>query len=229
MTIPRPTRAFGTLLLLLIAQLMASLYWIQTNITPYGRDAGGHLTRALQHAEILREVTWQTLFQAITFHDFRPPALYLAAQIPYRLFGWGMDSALYTNVVFLAVILLFTYLIAKRMMPHSQWLPVLAVAVAGFLPMLAAMARTFYLDGFLTAALLVILYALLRSNNFTHKGWTVVWGIAIGVGMLVLRVAFQFVAKSMGITAPSRSSVEIFFYCIRGGRVNFNRLVSAQS
>jgi hypothetical protein len=185
MTIPRPTRAFGTLLLLLIAQLMASLYWIQTNITPYGRDAGGHLTRALQHAEILREVTWQTLFQAITFHDFRPPALYLAAQIPYRLFGWGMDSALYTNVVFLAVILLFTYLIAKRMMPHSQWLPVLAVAVAGFLPMLAAMARTFYLDGFLTAALLVILYALLRSNNFTHKGWTVVWGIAIGVGMLV--------------------------------------------
>jgi len=184
----RQNRAFtvSTLLLLIAAHLAASLYWIQVNVTPYGRDAGGHLTRALQHAEILREVTWQTLFQAITFHDFRPPALYLAAQIPYRLFGWGMDSALYTNVFFLAVILVFTYLIAKRMMgTGNSWFPLLALAVAGFLPMLAAMARTFYLDGFLTAALLVILYALLQSDNFTHKGWTVVWGIAIGVGMLV--------------------------------------------
>jgi 4-amino-4-deoxy-L-arabinose transferase-like glycosyltransferase len=182
----RPTRALGALALLIVAHVAASLYWIQVNITPYGRDAGGHLTRALQHAEILRELTWQTLFQAVTFHGFRPPALYLAAQIPYRLFGWEMDSALYTNVFFLAVILVFTYLIAKRMMGNgTSWFPLLAVAVVGFLPMLAAMARTFYLDGFLTAALLVILYALLQSDNFTHKGWTVVWGIAIGVGMLV--------------------------------------------
>lgn len=188
MTTLRPTRAFnlGALALLIAAHVAVSLYWIQVNVTPYGRDAGGHLTRALQHAEILREITWQTLFQAVTFHGFRPPALYLAAQIPYRLFGWSMDSAQYTNVFFLAVILVFTYFIAKRMMGNRHsLLPLVAVAVAAFLPMLAAMARTFYLDGFLTAALLVILYALLQSNNFTHKGWTVVWGIAIGVGMLV--------------------------------------------
>ncbi len=174
------------LFLLIAAHVAASLYWIQVNVTPYGRDAGGHLTRALQHAEVLREVSWQTLFQAITFHDFRPPALYLAAQIPYRLFGWSMDSALYTNVFFLAVILGFTYLIARRMTgTANSWFPLLAVAVAGFMPMLAAMARTFYLDGFLTATLLVILYALLQSDNFTRKGWTVVWGLAIGLGMLV--------------------------------------------
>lgn len=174
----------GGLALIILLNVWGALHWIETNVLPVGRDAGGHLTRALQYHEVLREITPQTLFQAVTFHGFRPPALYLATQIPYRLLGTTMDAAQMVNVAFLVAILGLTFVMARRI-TTSDRAALLATLLTGLFPMMAAMSRLFYLENFLTAAILATLLALLLCQGFASRRWALAWGAAAGVGMLV--------------------------------------------
>lgn len=159
------------------------LYWIAHNVVLIGRDASGHLERTAQIATLLTKLTPQTLFQALTYHDYRPPALYLAAQPFYAWLGRSMDSAQVTNVVLMALILVFTYALAVQLVPRP--LALLAVAVTAGWPMLMGMSRLFYMENFLTAVLLLNLLALLRSDGFRQRGWALLWGLTLGVALLV--------------------------------------------
>ena len=51
--------------------------------------------------------------------------------------------------------------------------------------MVAAMARLFYTEMFLTAMVTLNLVALYRCRAFAGRGWSVVWGLSLGVGLLV--------------------------------------------
>ncbi|MCZ7569356.1 MAG: glycosyltransferase family 39 protein [Ardenticatenaceae bacterium] len=174
---------YGSLLLIVLFNLWGNLYWIRRNVVLVGRDAGGHLTRALQYVEILQRVTPQTLFEALTYHGYRPPAFYIAAQIPYRLLGRSMDAAQLVNVALLVVSLGLTFAFGRRTIDERA--AVMAVLLTGLFPMTAAMTRLFYLENFQTAAVLLILLALLLSQGFARRGWTMLWGMSIGAGLLV--------------------------------------------
>ena len=101
------------LVLVMLVNLGSNLYWLDQNVVQIGRDASGHLERTAQIATLLETITPQTLFQALTFTDYRPPALYLAAQPFYGLLGRTMDSAQLTNVLLMTAILALTYLLAR--------------------------------------------------------------------------------------------------------------------
>ena len=102
------------LVLVMLVNLGGNLYWLDQNVVQIGRDASGHLERTAQIATLLETITPQTLFQALTFTDYRPPALYLAAQPFYGLLGRTMDSAQLTNVLLMTAILALTYLLASQ-------------------------------------------------------------------------------------------------------------------
>ncbi len=163
--------------------LLGSLYWIQRNVVLVGRDPGGHLERTLRAAEILQQPSAQTLFDLVTLHDYRPPLLYIAAQPFYALFGVSMDSAQLTNVVLFGVVLLLTFLVGRLV--TTERLALFATLLVGLLPMMAAMSRLFYMEHLLTAALLLNVLALLQGDGFRHRGWTLVWGISLGLALLV--------------------------------------------
>ena len=91
--------------LLILLNSSTHLYWLNRNVVLIGRDASGHLERTAQIANLLTRITPQTLFQALTFTDYRPPALYLAAQPFYAWFGHTMDSAQLTNVLLMENVL----------------------------------------------------------------------------------------------------------------------------
>ncbi|MGL4650150.1 MAG: glycosyltransferase family 39 protein, partial [Caldilineaceae bacterium] len=161
-----PVRPLTWLLLALIiaGAVAASLYWVQTNIVLVGRDSAGHLEQSLLVGRALGAGGLQGIFRALTLDDYRPPALYLATQIPYALFGATQDSAQATNVVLLALILLLTFLLARRVLPQGWSL--VATLITALLPMMAAMSRLYYMENLLTAALLANLLALLESRGF---------------------------------------------------------------
>ncbi|MGB0383680.1 MAG: ArnT family glycosyltransferase [Ardenticatenaceae bacterium] len=183
-TLPR-TRLliYVGLVLVVLFHVWGNWYWITRNVTPVGRDAGGHLTRTLEYARLVQPFTWPNLFQAITYHEFRPPGLYLAVQIPYSLFGYTMDVAQSVNVFFLAVTLCLTFAFARRV--ANERVALLATLLTGFFPMMAALARYFYLDMFLTATIWLTFVALLYGEHFTRRRWALIGGAAVGVGMLV--------------------------------------------
>lgn len=169
--------------LLIVINSSAHLYWLNRNVVLIGRDASGHLERTAQIANLLTQITPQTLFQALTFTDYRPPALYLAAQPFYAWFGHTMDSAQLTNVVLMAAILLLTYALAVQLV--SPAVALLATAMTAFFPILMGMSRLYYTENFLTTVLLLNLLALVKGDGFRHRGWALLWGITLGLALLV--------------------------------------------
>ncbi len=170
------------LALIVMVNIAGSLYWIGRNIVLLGHDAAGHLERTLEIARLLAQPSLQTLFQTITFHDLRPPVLYILAQPFYWIWGTDPDSAQMVNVVLLALILVLTFDFGQRW--ANRRVGLLAALLVGLLPMMAAMARLFYLDLLVTALVLINLLALLRSENFTRRRWALLWGVSLGLGML---------------------------------------------
>ncbi len=178
----RRLAVLGTLLAVILFHVWGNLYWIATNVTPLGRDAGGHLWRTLDFAEVLRTWTPRTLFQAFTLTNYRPPLLYVLVQPFYRLFGVHMDAAQYLNVALLALILALTFALGRRVFDDATGL--LAAVLVGLWPMMAAMTRLFYMENLQTAMLLLILWTLLRADFFRSRRWSALWGLALGLGLL---------------------------------------------
>ncbi len=173
----------AALALIIAGAAAGSLYWVNRNVVLVGRDAAGHLEQSLFVARALAQGLPQGLFQAITLDEYRPPALYLLTQPFYWAGGRSMDVAQLPNILLLAVILLLTFVLARRVL--SDGLALFAVLLLSLLPMLAAMSRFYYMENLLTAALLVALWALLNSHGFARRGWSLIFGAALGVLLLI--------------------------------------------
>ena len=173
---------FGALLLLLLLTTLANLHWVNVNVVLVGRDSAGHLEKSLQTADALEQGGLSGLFQAVTLDNYRPPALYLATQFAYAIWGRSMDSAQYPNLALFVIILCLTFLLARPI--TGDWGAVGAAALLGMLPMATAMTRLYYMENSLTAPLLVAFFALLRSENFQRRGWSLLFGVALGLALL---------------------------------------------
>ncbi len=175
--------AAAGLALIIALNVLGSLYWVRENVVLVGHDASAYLTTSLEYFGFLSKITPQTLFTAFTYPPYRTPAIFIAVQPFLRLFGPDMDSAQLLNIVLLAVVIWLTYLLGERLADRRAGL--FAALLVGLLPMVAAMARLFYTEMFLTAMVTLNLVALYRCRAFAGRGWSVVWGLSLGVGLLV--------------------------------------------
>lgn len=173
---------YAALLSILLLSTLFSLRWVQINIVLVGRDSAGHLEQSIHTADALARGGLTGIFQAITLDDYRPPLLYLLTQPAYALWDRSMDAAQFPNIALFAVILWLTFLLARRV--TGDWMAIFAVMLLSLLPMATAMTRLYYMENGLTAALLLALYALLRSERFTRRGWSLLFGAAMGVALL---------------------------------------------
>jgi 4-amino-4-deoxy-L-arabinose transferase-like glycosyltransferase len=170
-------------LLLVIGLLLAgSWYWVVTNQVILGHDGGGHLERSLEVADLLQPLTPQNFFRTLTFHHYRPPAFYLATQPFYWLFGRSADTAQLVNLFGLALVLYLTFLLGRAL--ANDGVALLAVLLTALFPMTAAMTRLYYMENLITSMVLLNLLALLKSEHFSRRGWSWLWGVSFGLGML---------------------------------------------
>ncbi len=181
----RRARTVAAILLSLVAifNVIANLHWIQQNVVLIGRDASHYLTNTLLYREILTDLSPQALFRAFTYPPYRTPGLYIAAQPFLHLFGFTMDGAQYLNVALSAVVIVLTYCLGAAIADRRVGL--FAALLVSLLPMMAAMARLFYTEMFLTAAVAANLLALHKSDGFARRSWSLAWGVSLGVGLLV--------------------------------------------
>ena len=173
---------YAALLSIILLATLFSLRWVQINVVLVGRDSAGHLEQSINTADALAQGGLAGIFQAVTLDDYRPPLLYLLTQPAYTLWDRSMDAAQFPNIALFAVILWLTFLLARRV--TGDWMAVFAVALLSLLPMATAMTRLYYMENGLTAALLLALYALLRAEHFTRRGWSLLFGAALGVALL---------------------------------------------
>ena len=171
------------LILLLVVNTLGSLYWVGENIVMVGHDATSYLETSIKYTQFLDGFSLPNWFAAITFPDYRTPAIYIATLPFLYLFGIDMDGAQMLNVALLPLTILLTYFLGKRVAGSAVGL--LAAALIGFLPMMAAMARLYYVEILLTAVVAFNLLALFRTDRFTNRTWSLIWGVSLGVGLLV--------------------------------------------
>ncbi len=148
-----------------------------------GRDAAGYIGTTLEQYAALQHINLQTLFQLFTSDGYRTPALYVAAQPFLRWFGSTADGAQMVNVLLVAAIVPLTWLLARQV--ASAWTALYAALLVALLPLIAAMGRLFYTEALLTAAVIVNLIALYRCEGFARRGWALLWGASLGIGLLV--------------------------------------------
>ena len=171
------------LLLLMIVNVFGSLYWVRTNIVMVGHDATSYLETSIKYTRFFTGFSLSHWFQAFTFPDYRTPAIYIATLPFLHLFGIDMDGAQMLNVALLPLVILATYFLGRRIAGSTVGL--VAAALVGFLPLMAAMSRLYYVEILLTVVVVFNLLALLHTDRFTSRTWSLIWGISLGVGMLV--------------------------------------------
>lgn len=173
---------YGSLLLIILLTTLANLRWTQVNVVLVGRDSAGHLEKSIETADILASGGLPAIFQAVILDDYRPPLLYLLTQPAYAAWGRSIDTAQLPNILLFALTLILTFVLARRV--TGDWMAIIAVVLLSLLPMATAMTRLYYMENSLTAAFLVALYALLRSDQFQRRGWSLVFGVALGIALL---------------------------------------------
>jgi 4-amino-4-deoxy-L-arabinose transferase-like glycosyltransferase len=161
--------------------------WLAANATSTGWDRPKQLLYLLTYDGILKHVDARSLFHAVTFNDgkwsYYPPLFHFTALSLQRLLGLSEDVAAMTNVIYMAILLLSVYGIGDRMFGKRAGL--LASCLVSLFPMSFSLARYFYLDYALTAAVALSVYLLLLTDGFESKKYSLLFGLSLGLGMLI--------------------------------------------
>ena len=110
----------------------------------------------------------------------------------YALFGTSVDAAQAVNLPAIAVLMLATYGIARRVLPPMQ------AAVAGvlviFYPYMLWLSRETMIDYWLCSLVALALFALYRTEEFSNVKRCFLFGVICGLGMLTKATFLLYVA-----------------------------------
>lgn len=168
--------------LIIAASVAGNLLWVARNTVLLGNDPAGHLSRTLKVAAKLDVLTPDALIRALTATSYRPPALYLLVQPLYQLLGRSTDTAQLANIVLTALVIVCTFLLGRRV--ANTGVGLIAAALTAFLPLMVAVSRSFYIEPLVTLSVAASILCLVYSEGFSRRGWSLGWGIAIGIGLL---------------------------------------------
>jgi len=166
--------------------------WLAQNVTLTGWDRPRHLAISLSYARTLSSITIHSLFNVMVSDPIRPPLFPASATPLYRLFGWSSDLATMANVGYMAIALAATYGIGRRW--GGRRLGLISAALLAFFPMFYAMSRYFYIEFALMAMVTLAAYLLLATDGFRRRGTSLLFGLALGLGLLTKRTFVVFAA-----------------------------------
>lgn len=194
--------------LLILFHIVANIVWLgQDERTLYG-DTGNHARVSLAIFDILRQPSLDLFSRIGDATTFWPPFPYVLSQPLYFLLGVGTDVTVFTTTLFLALAIVFTYLLGRRLYGNSAGL--LAAFLFSFYPIVFMLSRTYYPDMALTAMVTITLYLLLRSEAFSRRGFALLFGLSLGLtaltkqAALIMLFAPALIAVGVALSANGR-------------------------
>lgn len=183
----------GAVVCLVVFHLINNWIFVSTQVTILGWDRPAHLIRTLIYNDMLQQVNVRSLFEVLTWSWNRPPLAHLTVVPLYRLFGVSTDVALMKNAVYVAILLLSVYGIGRRV--YNARIGLLAALIVSTYPILFSISRMPYIDYALTAMVALCIYLLVACDCFRHRGYSLLLGLVIGLGILT---KWPFIAFSGG-------------------------------
>ncbi len=170
-----------------LAALLAALgvvvaIWTSIDRRPPEWDYANHLGRALDCYRTLSEPGRDRLREIIEASAFYPPVVQCAAGLLYFVFPVVPLTAQAVMLAYLAVALIAVFALGARLWDPAAGL--MAAFLLGTAPFVVFSLLNFQLDLPLMAMVALALYALVRTDHFSRRGWSIGFGVAVGLGMV---------------------------------------------
>jgi hypothetical protein len=173
------TREWALVGLAWLAIVVCAAVWTAIDTRPPEWDHANHLERAVTCAQDLGKGDWRTILQRSSFY---PPIVPCAAGLLYRLLPTDAAAAEAVMLLFLGAGMAATYALGRALAGGTAG--VAAAWIFGTAPFVIFSALRFQLDLPLAVLVATALLVLIRTDGFTHVGWSLVAGLVFGVGML---------------------------------------------
>ena len=173
----------GLIVLLWAVHAISTYLWLSANQFAVGWDRPKHLVSTLIFDRMLRPLNIVTLFEVFSLNIGYYPPLFPLSVVPlYRTFGVSADVAGMVNVVYMLILLLSLYGIGRRL--YNTQVGLFGAFLGAMSPFLFSMAHYTYIDYALTAMITLAVYLLLCTDGFRRPVYSVLFGVAVGLGML---------------------------------------------
>jgi tetratricopeptide (TPR) repeat protein len=178
---------------LISAVLVSNLVWLHVDQRPTDMDQGRYMMMVHGYADgwgSLNGDFIESLWRGN--HPTHPHLVPLLASVPFVLSGRNVDAAYTVNTIFFIALLVLLFLFGRQQ--HDSATGLLAAALAAGFPMLSRFSRFFLLEEAATFFVVATLLALLKCRYFSHLGWSLTVGAAIGFGLLTKWTTASFTA-----------------------------------
>jgi len=188
-------RLYITLLsLIIIFHAVNNFIWLKMDNIPKGVDVSCHLTQALVYHTKINKISFSPLSFWEKLNGFAGLLRYRGKYIWPSLFhilmaclnisgNFSTFWLRFDNIYYFIILILSTYLIASKCLNEKAGL--LAAFLISFYPAVYGLSRQFGLDFPLMAMVGLSVYALLKTENFKSVYYSILFGIILGLGMLI--------------------------------------------
>jgi hypothetical protein len=175
----RPRVALAALLLALAAVMVA---WLAVDRRPPEWDHANHLERTVACHRSLAAAGEDWLEEIIAQSSFYPPIVTCAAGLLYFAFPIVPLTAQAVMWAYLVVAVLALFGLGRRLIDAEAGL--LAALLFATAPFVVFSLLNFQLDLPLAAMVALALYTLVRTEELGRRGWALLLGVVLGLGML---------------------------------------------
>ena len=173
---------FIIVLLLLLFYGINNYIWLGLNKLPSTTDQASHLLSNLRYLEILSKPSRDMFIRLLKVDTFYPPFFPLCAAIVNLIFGHSATISIMTNMIFAAVLFFSVYYIGRKLVDEK--LGLFAVFIVSMYPYIFGLSKMFLLEFALTSMVCFSFCCLLYTDNFNYRGYSALFGISLGIGML---------------------------------------------
>jgi 4-amino-4-deoxy-L-arabinose transferase-like glycosyltransferase len=214
----RPHILLGTALLYLC---MANVIWILNDSRPPFWDMAYHQAKAIQVYDAVRSQGLAGLLEISHLTGFYPPLFHSVVAIFFALSGKSIHSGAWANLPAIAILLFATYGLGKRLLAPGA--AAIGAVLVSFFPLMLWLSREALLDYWLAALVTLAMLCLYRTENFSKRSESFLFGLVCGLGMLTkwtfpLFLAFPAIWaarknwKNASIAALTAAVVSAFWY-----------------
>ncbi len=180
---------YAILALITVLIVLFNDRWISEETRPPHWDMGWHLSNSLSYLATLH---LRTFYRLWTDYLFYPPFRYWTTLPFYLVFGKTVRVAVDTNILFISLLAFSIYGIGREL--WNRWTGLLASVFILASPFYVSQFKEYQLDAPLGAMAAFSLYLLIKTNDFSEKRTSRLFGLSFALGMLTKWVFFLCMA-----------------------------------
>lgn len=174
---------FYIILTLCVVLILINIWWLKVDHRLLENESLMHFESSLRVWELFSKFSMLNLLDLANY-SLHPPLIGLLVRPFYFIFGAKLDAAiLIMNLIFLPLLVFSTFKIIE-FLTKKQSLALLGGAILLSYPCIVIFSRFYQFELPLTAIVTTAMYFLIRSDFFSNRKFSILFGVFAGMAML---------------------------------------------